>query len=152
MKKGVAVSLAALLIALVLRQQPVESHLVVATTVTFDREISRIVKKRCISCHSDNNIGMPLTAYEGVRPWSKATHDGALRRPMPPWRAIAGYGEFANDASLTSREMQFLTAWVDGGGPKGKEQIVVNVDILQTPENERLKGDFDRWQLGKPDV
>ena len=71
---------------------------------------------------------------------------------MPPWRAVAGYGEFVNDAALTSRELQFMLAWIDGNGPKSKEKIIFNFEQMKTPDNERIKGDFDRWQLGKPDL
>lgn len=142
----------ALAIAVAFHSEPLESHSTANTTVSFDKEITRIIRKRCISCHSDQNIGMPLTAYEQVRPWTGAIQEEILRRHMPPWRAVAGYGEFANDASLTSREQQFMLAWIEGNGPKSKEKIILNFDRIKTPESERIKGDFDRWQLGKPDV
>ena len=38
---------------------------------------------------------------------------------MPPWFADPHYGKFANDRSLTQREIDTLVAWVDGGAPKG---------------------------------
>ena len=41
-----------------------------------------------------------------------------LRRHMPPWAAVPGYGEFANDNGLTLREAQFLVSWVEGLGPR----------------------------------
>lgn len=132
--------------------EPVLSHAVVNTTVNYDRDISRIVRKRCLSCHSDNNIGIPLTTYEETRPWAISIHEEALRRHMPPWRAVRGYGEFANDAALTSKEQAFLLAWIDGKGPKGTEHIVVNVDQGKTAAAARLKLDTATWQLGKPDL
>jgi hypothetical protein len=152
MKQVVLAAVAALIIVSVFRSEPVFSHSVVNTTVTFDREISRIIKKRCIACHSDQNLGVPLTAYEEVRPWTGSIHEEILRRHMPPWRAIAGYGEFANDGSLTSRELQFMLAWIEGNGPKSKEKIIFNFEQMKTPDDERIKGDFDKWQLGKPDL
>jgi hypothetical protein len=129
------------------------SHEVVNTTVTFDKEISRILNRKCIACHSENNLGVPFTSYEQTRPWARAIEEEVLRRHMPPWRAVRGYGQFANDLALTSRELQFIVAWVEGNGPKTKEQrLVVNVDQGQTPESERLKPDFEKWQLGQPDL
>src|SRR5688500_10174242 len=104
MKHLVLALVAALVAVSAFRAAPVYSHSLSNTTVSFDREISRIMKKRCISCHSDRNIGMPLTSYEQTRPWSASIHEEVLRRHMPPWRAVSGYGDFANDASLTSRE------------------------------------------------
>jgi hypothetical protein len=153
MKKALLLSAAMLVAAWTFRPEPVSSHAVVTTTVTFDREIVRILQKKCIACHSQRNIGMPLTSYEETRPWAGSIHEEVLRKHMPPWRAVAGYGEFANDAALTSRELQFITAWIDGNGPKTKDQrLVVNVDEGSTAESDRLRPDFSRWQLGKPNV
>lgn len=153
MKKVLLFLAAALLLVAAWQPQPVLSHAVSSTTVSYDREIVRILKKRCLACHSDNNLGFPLTTYEETRPWAAAIHEEALQKHMPPWRAVQGYGEFVNDGSLTSREMQFLIAWIDGKGPKSKEQrLVVNVDQGETDESDRLKLDTSRWQMGKPDL
>lgn len=129
------------------------SHEVVNTTVTFDREIVRILKRKCLACHSEGNLGMPLTTYEQTRPWSRAIEEELLRRHMPPWRAVPGYGQFANDMALTNRELQFFVAWVEGNGPKTRGQrLIVNIDQGTTRPSDRLTLDFDRWQLGKPDL
>jgi len=128
------------------------SHETVNTTVTYDREIVRILKKKCVVCHTADNLGMPLTSYEETRPWARSIEDEALRRHMPPWRAVSGYGEFANDIALTSRELQFLVAWVEGNGPKTKdERMIVNISA-PTPPSERLHVDFTKWALGAPDT
>lgn len=129
------------------------SHETVKTSVTFDREISRILSRRCITCHSDANLAFPLTTYEETRPWAQAIEEEVLSRHMPPWRAVAGYGKFANDGGLTTRELQTIVAWVQGNGPKSPDQtLIVNIDQGKTPQNLRLKPDFDRWQLGRPDL
>jgi hypothetical protein len=130
----------------------VSSHEVVNTTVTFDREIVRILNKKCIACHSENNLGIPLTSYEQVRPWARSIEEEVLRRHMPPWRAVAGYGQFANDIGLTNREVQFIVAWVEGNGPRTKnEQMIVNIGA-PTPLKDRLTLDIAKWPLGKPDL
>lgn len=144
---------AALAIAASLRPVSVLSHERVSTTVTYDREIVRIVTRKCIACHSDANLGVPLTTYEQTRPWARAIEEEVLRRTMPPWRAAPGYGRFRNDLALTNRELQLLIAWVEGNGPKTKaQQLIVNLDQQHTPASERLVPDFERWQLGKPDL
>ena len=58
---------------------------------------------------------MPLTSYEAARPWAKAIREEVLTRRMPKWHAARGYGEFANDRSLTPFEIGLIVAWVDGG-------------------------------------
>jgi hypothetical protein len=37
---------------------------------------------------------------------------------MPKWNAARGYGDFANDPSLSPFEIALVTAWVDGGAPE----------------------------------
>jgi hypothetical protein len=148
-----AAAAAALAVAWTLAPARVLSHERVNTTVTYDREIVRIVSRKCLACHSDGNLGPPLTTYEQTRPWARAIEEEVLRRHMPPWRAVAGYGEFANDVSLTNKELQFIVAWVEGNGPKTKEQrLIVNVDQGHTPESERLTLDAAKWTLGTPDL
>lgn len=142
-----------LIILAIVGPRPLGAHEAVNTTVTFDQEIARILNRKCIACHSEKNLGVPFTSYEQTRPWARAIEEEVLRRHMPPWRAVRGYGQFANDLALTTRELQFIVAWVEGNGPKSKDQrLVVNLDQGNTPEAERLKPDFGRWELGKPDL
>jgi hypothetical protein len=153
MKKAFLTLAAALIVAGTFRPSPLLSHEVVNTTVTFDKEIVRILSRKCIACHSENNLSVPLTSYEQTRPWARAIEEEVLRRHMPPWRAVPGYGQFVNEAGLTNRELQLIVAWVEGNGPKNKDQrLIVNIDQGQTPQNERLKPDFAKWQLGKPEL
>jgi hypothetical protein len=126
-------------------------HETAKTTVTFDREISRILRNKCISCHAERTIGFPLTTYEQTRPWAHAIQEEVLARHMPPWRAAPGYGEFANDASLTTRETQLFIAWIEGNGPKNSAQrLIANIDQLETAARDHLRLDVDRWELGRP--
>jgi hypothetical protein len=151
--KSFILCLAVLTAGLTWWSRPLLSHERVTTTVTYDREIVRIVHNKCIACHSERNLGMPMTTYEETRPWARAIQEEILSRHMPPWRAVPGYGHFANDVSLTNRERILFIAWIEGSGPKTKTQsLIVNVDQGQTPEGERLTADFDRWQLGEPDL
>src|SRR2546422_700161 len=72
-------------------------HDPITTKLTWNREISRIVYKRCGSCHHQGGRAMDLTTYELARPWAKAIRDEVLARRMPPWGAVKGVGEFAGD-------------------------------------------------------
>ena len=64
---------------------------------------------------------MPLTSYEQARPWAKAIREEVLTRRMPKWHAARGYGEFANDRSLTPFEIALVVAWVDGGAVRSPQ-------------------------------
>ena len=146
-------TLAAFVLSLLAWVRPVETHERVNTTVSYDKEIVRIVNRKCLMCHSENNLSIPFTTYEETRPWARAIEEEVLRRHMPPWRAQPGYGQFANDIGLTNRELAFLIAWIEGNGPKTKTQtVIINLDQGETAEEARLKLDFEQWQLGTPDV
>jgi len=41
-----------------------------------------------------------------------------MTRRMPKWAAARGYGDFANDPSLSPFEIALIAAWVDGGAPE----------------------------------
>ena len=38
---------------------------------------------------------------------------------MPPWYADPTIGHFANDRSLTAKEIQTIVAWANAGAPEG---------------------------------
>jgi hypothetical protein len=60
---------------------------------------------------------------------------------MPPWFADPQYGHFANDRSLSAKEISTLVAWVNAGAPEG--------DPKDAPAPvEFLEG----WNIPKPDV
>ena len=103
---------------------PAFAHDVITTKLTWNREISRVVFKRCASCHRDGGVAMSLLTYEDARPWAKAIRDQAVARTMPPWGAAKGVGSFQNDPSLTEVEIQMFVAWVEGGAPKGDDDSI----------------------------
>jgi hypothetical protein len=100
------------------------AHDVITTKLTWNREISRVIYKRCVSCHRDGGTAMSLMTYEEARPWAKAIRDQAVARTMPPWGAVKGVGSFQNDPSLTEVEIQMFVAWVEGGAPKGDDDFI----------------------------
>ena len=64
---------------------------------------------------------------------------------MPPWSAVRGYGRFANDLSLSAREMEVILSWADGGAPSGvtrPRSRFPPVFVAPAPA----------WDLGTPDV
>jgi mono/diheme cytochrome c family protein len=98
------------------------AHDLVSTKVTWTREISRIFQARCVQCHAAGGRStIPLSTYEQARPWAAAIREEVLSRRMPIWHAARGYGEFANDPSLSPFEIALIAAWVDGGSPKGTD-------------------------------
>lgn len=130
-----------------------QAHGSLATTVLFDREIVGLLERRCVSCHAEGGPSFPLLTYEQT--WVKrlSMRTEVLRRHMPPWAAVPGYGEFANDNGLTPREAQFLVSWVEGLGPRNAGSAFLNVPVgVQAQAPVRASGRPGGWQLGEPDV
>lgn len=110
------------------------AHDIVTTPITWSREISRIVLKKCSGCHTGKGSAFPLTTYEEVRPWAVAIREETLRRTMPPWGAVKGFGEFSNDTSLTPEEIELILQWSEGGVPEGEaKDLPKDVEVLAMP-------------------
>lgn len=91
----------------------------VTTRVTWNREISRIVYRRCASCHQPGGGAFSLVTFREAMPWARAIKDRVLLRQMPPWGAVRGFGAFRNETALSQEEIDLIRAWVDGGTPEG---------------------------------
>ena len=99
------------------------AHDRITTKVTWDGEISPIVQARCAGCHSPGSRStIPLRTYQEARPWAAAIKEEVLTRRMPTWNAARGYGDFANDPSLSPFEIALIAAWVDGGAPEAGDK------------------------------
>jgi peroxiredoxin len=113
-----------------------------AGTVTFDKDVSRILQKNCQECHRPGQIGpMPLLTYDDARDWSDTIKEVVRASRMPPWLADPGHGKFANDRRLSGDERATLLAWIDQGCPRG--------DDNDLPPPRTFASD---WRVGKPDV
>lgn len=96
------------------------AHDPITTKLTWSSEIVRIMHRRCAACHRPGGKApMSLLTYEESRPWAKAIKEEVLERRMPPWGAVKGFGEFADDRGLTQDEIHTLADWVEGGAPEG---------------------------------
>lgn len=101
---------------------PARSHDPITTSVTFNKEIIRILQRSCLDCHAPGKIkaDISLTSYEDARPWAKAIKEEVLEKRMPPFQAVKGYGEFHNAYLLSQREIELLVSWIEGGAPRGE--------------------------------
>ncbi len=118
---------------------PACGHDVVTTRLTWSQEVSRVVFKRCAGCHRPQGKAFSLATYAEARPWAKAIQEEVLRRRMPPWNAVKGFGEFRHDRGLSGAEIHLLADWVEGGAPEGDPNML---PVLPKAEAEpgRLPG------------
>ena len=97
-------------------------------TITWNREISRIVYERCGVCHRPGGTSFSLLTYLDAQPRAAAIKDAVLSRRMPPWGAVKGFGSFRNDQGLSQEQIALITSWVEHGALKGN-----NPNSLQPP-------------------
>ncbi len=100
------------------------AHDVFSTKITWSREISRVVYKRCGSCHREGGTSFPLITFYQVRPWAKAIKEEVLERRMPPFGAVKGFGDLRDDQALTQEEIHLISDWVEGGSPEGDRALM----------------------------
>lgn len=100
------------------------AHDPITTQVTWDREISRLVYSRCVSCHREGGSAFSLATYDAARPWAKAIKDETLERRMPPFGAVKGFADLRDDQSLTQEQLELISDWVEGGAPEGDPKLL----------------------------
>jgi hypothetical protein len=140
---AVVVALATVVVVFV--PAPVYPHKPITTNILFKNEIAQIFQRKCFQCHSENNLAMSLITYTEARPWARAIREEILDRQMPPWQAASGYGHFANDLSLNSREKEIILSWTDGGAPSGVLRAEESIPPVYVPA-------APSWDHGQPDL
>jgi mono/diheme cytochrome c family protein len=91
-------------------------------SITWNREISRLMFDRCASCHRDGGTSFSLMTYQEAQPRAVAIKDAVLSRRMPPWGAVKGFGQFRDDQGLTQEQVELISSWVEGGAQRGNNR------------------------------
>jgi thiol-disulfide isomerase/thioredoxin len=124
------------------RRPPGPDGPIAPDTPTFNKEVSRLLQKRCQDCHREGGIGrVPFITYENVRAWAIDMRDSIRNLTMPPWPAKEGYGNIAGSRRLSEDEIGLFSRWVDAGMPEG--------DPEDRPPDRTFKAG---WTLGEPDL
>ncbi len=98
------------------------SALMAATSepVTFSRDVLPVLQKSCQGCHRPGEAApFSLLTYDEAKPWAKAMKEAVLLRKMPPWFADPHVGKFANDRSLSQKEISHAGSLVRPGRASG---------------------------------
>src|SRR5262245_48935503 len=93
----------------------------VSANVSFNREIIRIIQRKCEPCHTTDGLAFSLSDYRDARAWGRAIREELVEHRMPPAIAARGYGGYLSDPSLNTREMATFLTWLDGGMPRGDD-------------------------------
>ncbi len=123
---------------------------VIASEVTFSKDIAPILQRSCQNCHQPDSVApMSLITYQDARPWAKAIKLRTLLRDkpgvMPPWYVEKNIGiqHYKNDNSLSDLDIAKISKWADSGAPQGNP-----ADLPPA----RPIGDNHRWTAGEPDL
>ena len=93
-----------------------------------------------------NSLCFPLVTYEQAYAARWQIRQDALNHHMAPWAATLGTGDFANDNSLTQREIDFLVSWAESFGPRNDGGVYTAVAAASSaPKVVQARLAFDRW-------
>jgi len=127
-----------------------QAHEPITTKLTWTQEISRIIYKRCASCHHSGSAAFSLITYDEARPWAKAMREEVLERRMPPWGAVEGIRAYRDDPSLTPIEVDMIVSWVEGGAPEGEAAYLPPAPTFQDHLPRRASARDFVVESGKP--
>ena len=88
--------------------------------VTFNKQVVRVFQQHCQACHRPGEVApFSLTTYRDAHARRDDIRDVIRSRYMPPWKAVAGHGEFADVRRMSDGEIDLLVRWVAEGAPEG---------------------------------
>jgi mono/diheme cytochrome c family protein len=127
-------ALAALLVAVPAPTEP--------ESVTFSNQIVRILQSHCQTCHRPGEVApFPLVTYDDAYSRRQKIRRMTGTRKMPPWKPVAGFGDFLDSRRLSEAEIALVERWVAAGAPEGDRR-----DLPSPREFPRT------WTLGPPDL
>ncbi|MFN0121823.1 MAG: hypothetical protein ACKV2V_15120 [Blastocatellia bacterium] len=113
-----------------------------AQSPTFNKEVVRILQKNCQTCHHPGDIGpMSLMNYQDASAIARSIKAVTQSKRMPPWKPVAGCGDFQDSRALSNEDIATLASWADAGAPEG------NPADMPPPLTFN-----DNWPLGTPDL
>jgi copper type II ascorbate-dependent monooxygenase-like protein len=113
-----------------------------ANGVTWSKEIAPVFQQHCQGCHRPGDIApFPLLSYVDAYRERQKILRAVERRKMPPWKPVAGFGEFLDARRLSEAEIASIRDWVAAGAPEGDPNDL-------PPARQWL----EPWALGAPDV
>jgi len=110
--------------------------------ITWHEHVSRIVQRRCQSCHrAGESAPFTLSSYAEAKGNAGMIRWVVEQRVMPPWFAGEKSLACGNDAALSGSERSQVLEWVDAGCPPGDER---DAPLARTwPQG---------WRIGEPDA
>lgn len=112
------------------------------TAPTFTRDIAPILFENCAGCHRPGEVGpFSLLTFEDARKRAKQLASVTGKRIMPPWKPVAGHGDFKDARKLSDAQIATIRAWHAAGAPQG--------DPRHLPPAPKFP---EGWHVGPPDM
>jgi peroxiredoxin len=112
------------------------------TKISYEKDVSPILAKNCVACHSEGGIGpFAMTSYETVKGFSGMIREAIRTDRMPPYNADPHVGKFQGDMNLSPQDQQTLIHWIEAGASRGEGDDPLKINAKPAPE----------WELGTPD-
>lgn len=113
-----------------------------APGVTFSADVAPIIRSRCVGCHQPGgDAPFSLASLDEVRRRASMIVSVTKNRYMPPWKPVAGFGEFRGSRRLSAREIAVIERWVQTGMAPG----AATTNVLAI-------GPSAEWERGQPDL
>jgi tetratricopeptide (TPR) repeat protein/mono/diheme cytochrome c family protein len=113
-----------------------------AGSVTFSKDIARVLFERCTGCHRpDGSAPFSLLTYQDARSRAAQLATVTASRTMPPWQPEPGYGAFVGSRRLSEAEIRLFRTWAGQGAPEGDPR-----DLPSPPTWT------SEWEFGPPDL
>jgi polyisoprenoid-binding protein YceI/mono/diheme cytochrome c family protein len=104
--------------------------IVAANAPEFFKDIKPILEENCVACHSSGQIGHGVYSLEITKDAATTAEDIALvtrTKYMPPWPPSEKSPALKHARTLTSEQIESITAWANAGAPVE--------GLLETPLN-----------------
>ena len=110
--------------------------------ISYSETIAPIIHDNCVTCHRAGGMGpFAMTDYNIIKGFSPMIREVLRTKRMPPWHADPHYGDFSNDRSLSTQQIQDLVHWIEAGSPRGQGPDLLAMDKRVWP----------KYQMGEPD-
>ncbi|MDZ4849757.1 MAG: redoxin domain-containing protein [Pirellulaceae bacterium] len=121
------------------------------STVTYCKQITRLLDHHCIECHQPNEIApFSLLDYSEVVGWSDMMLETIEQHRMPPWHADPAHGDFINARNMSGDDRELFRQWVLDGTPYGDPLDRPKVDLSKDHQQPKQRADIEIPMQAEP--
>jgi len=121
------------------------------SSVTFCKQVHRLLQKHCVECHRPGEIGpFSLLEYDEVVGWADMMLETIDQQRMPPWHANPAHGDFANAREMPQSDREMIRQWVEAGTPFGDASELPTAEAKDATQLSQPLADLEVPMRDKP--